>query len=68
MVQIGKALNDKELNPPIKHLFVWNSDIANCTPDSSNVRDGLKRKDLFTVVHDTFWTDSCMYACPLILN
>ena len=62
MVQIGKALNDKELDPPIKHLFVWNSDIANCTPDSSSVRDGLKRKDLFTVVHDTFWTDSCMYA------
>ena len=62
MVQIGKALNDKELDPPIKHLFVWNSDVANCTPDSSQVRKGLQRKDLFTVVHDTFWTDSCMYA------
>ena len=28
----GKALNDKKLDPPIKHLFVWNSDVANCTP------------------------------------
>ena len=62
MVQIGNALNDKKLDPPIKHLFVWNSDVANCTPDSSQVRKGLQRKDLFTVVHDTFWTDSCMYA------
>ena len=24
MVQIGNALNDKKLSPPIKHLFVWN--------------------------------------------
>jgi anaerobic selenocysteine-containing dehydrogenase len=62
MIQIGNALNDKKLDPPIKSLFVWNSDIANCAPDSISVRKGLKRKDLFTVVHETFWTDSCDYA------
>ena len=62
MVQIGNALNDKKLNPPIKALFVWNSDIANCAPDTTDVRKGLKRQDLFTVVHETFWTDSCDYA------
>ena len=62
MIQIGNALNDKKLDPPIKSLFIWNSDIANCAPDSNSVRKGLKRKDLFTVVHETFWTDSCDYA------
>ena len=62
MIQIGNALNDKKLNPPIKALFVWNSDIANCAPDTKDVRKGLKRQDLFTVVHETFWTDSCDYA------
>ena len=25
-------------------------------------RKGLKRQDLFTTVHETFWTDSCNYA------
>ena len=62
MIQIGNALNDKKLNPPIKALFVWNSDIANCAPDTTDVRKGLRRQDLFTVVHETFWTDSCDYA------
>ena len=62
MIKIGEALNDKKLNPPIKSLFVWNSDVANCAPDTTSVRKGLKRQDLFTTVHETFWTDTCNYA------
>ena len=68
MVQIGRALADnigdagEQLDPPIKSLFVYNSDIANCTPNSGNVRKGMSRDDIFIAVHDTFWTDSCMYA------
>ena len=68
MVQIGGALADNigddgaQLDPPIKTLFVYNSDIANCTPNSGNVRKGMMRDDLFITVHETFWTDSCMYA------
>ena len=68
MVQIGRALaddigaNEEKLDPPIKHLFVYNSDPANCAPNSNNVRKGLMRDDLFVAVHDTFWTDSCKYA------
>ena len=62
MVEIGKALNDAALSPPIKSLFVWNSDPANCTPDTKDTRRGLMRDDLFTVVHDTFFTDTCDYA------
>ena len=68
MVQIGRALaedigeDDAPLDPPIKHLFVYNSDPANCAPNTINVRKGLMRDDLFVTVHDTFWTDSCDYA------
>jgi anaerobic selenocysteine-containing dehydrogenase len=68
MVQIGRALADnigydeEPLDPPIKSLFVYNSDPANCAPNSNAVRRGLKRDDLFVAVHETFWTDTCEYA------
>ena len=58
MVQIGRALADnigvdgEQLDPPIKTLFVYNSDIANCTPNSGNVRKGMSREDLFlSLIH-----------------
>lgn len=68
MVQIGRALaddvgaNEEKLDPPIKSLFVYNSDPANCAPNTNNVRKGLMRDDLFVAVHETFWTDTCNYA------
>ncbi len=62
MIQIGEALTDQTLDPPIKSLFVYNADIANCVPDTNLARTGMSREDLFVVVHDTFFTDSCDYA------
>jgi anaerobic selenocysteine-containing dehydrogenase len=66
MIQIGDALNgtlpEGPLQPPIKALFCWNSDPANCVPDTIGARRGLAREDLYTVVHDTFFTDTCDYA------
>jgi anaerobic selenocysteine-containing dehydrogenase len=62
MIQIGRALEDPNLAPPIKALFVWNSDPANCVPDTVSARRGMMRDDLFVVVHDTFFTDTCDYA------
>jgi len=62
MIQLGNALTDTRLDPPIKALFCWNSDPANCVPDTVAARRGLMRDDLFVVVHDTFFTDSCGYA------
>jgi anaerobic selenocysteine-containing dehydrogenase len=61
MIQLGDALNG-DLDPPVKALFCWNSDPANCVPDTVAARRGLARGDLFTVVHDTFFTDTCDYA------
>ena len=60
MIQLGNALND--LDPPIKALFCWSADPANCVPDTTATRKGLMRNDLFTVVHDTFWCDTALYA------
>lgn len=68
MVQMGRALadnigvDDKPLDPPIKCLFVYAADPANSLPNSNNIRKGLMRDDLVTVVHETFWTDTCDYA------
>lgn len=68
MVQMARALTDnigwegELLDPPIKCLFVYNADPANCVPNSGGMRRGMLREDLFTVVHDTMWTDSCDYA------
>ena len=68
MVQIGRALADdidadgNKMDPPIKSIFIYNSDPANCAPNTNNVRKGLMRDDLFVAVHETFWTDTCQYA------
>jgi anaerobic selenocysteine-containing dehydrogenase len=68
MVQLGRALADnigvdgEPMDPPIKSMFVYNSDPANCCPNTTAVRRGMMRDDLFVAVHDTFWTDSCLYA------
>lgn len=60
MNQLGDALLDAE--PPIKALFVYNSNPATVTPDQTRVREGLLRDDLFTVVHELMLTDTCGYA------
>ena len=68
MVQLGRALVDhidadgNTMDPPIKSLFVYNSDPANCAPNTNHVRNGMMRDDLFVTVHETFWTDTCQYA------
>src|SRR6185312_10830935 len=48
--------------PPVKALFVYNCNAAAVAPDSTRVHQGLRRDDLFTVVHEQFWTDTTDYA------
>jgi len=62
MVQLGRALNDPDLKPPIAALFVYSSNPAVTTPNQSLVMRGLAREDLFTVVHDQFLTDTARFA------
>jgi anaerobic selenocysteine-containing dehydrogenase len=62
MIKLGEALLDNRLKPPIKFLFVYNSNPAAVCPDQNKVRKGLSREDLFTVVHDLFLTDTAEFA------
>ena len=61
MVELGNALNKLD-SPPIKALFVYNSNPAAVCPNHNEVVRGLKRPDLFTVVHEQFFTDTTDYA------
>ncbi|MBV8050036.1 MAG: molybdopterin-dependent oxidoreductase, partial [Acidobacteriaceae bacterium] len=61
MVELGKALNSLD-DPPIKALYVYNSNPAAVCPSHNEVICGLRRPDLFTVVHDQFFTDTTDYA------
>ena len=48
--------------PPVKAVFVYNCNAAAVAPDAAVVRRGLLREDLFTVVHEQFFTDTTDYA------
>ncbi|HVM92240.1 MAG TPA: molybdopterin-dependent oxidoreductase [Terriglobales bacterium] len=61
MVQLATALNALD-NPPVKALFVYNSNPAAVCPNHKEVIRGLMRPDLFTVVHEQFFTDTAEYA------
>jgi len=62
MSQLGRALTDPSLAPPVKALFVYNSNPAAVAPEQEMVRRGLEREDLFTVVHELFATDTVDFA------
>jgi anaerobic selenocysteine-containing dehydrogenase len=57
--QIASALGD---GPPVKALFVYNSNPGAVTPNQNGVKRGMAREDLFTVVHEQFFTDTTDYA------
>ena len=61
MSALGKALNELK-DPPVKAVFVYNSNPAVVAPNHHDVAWGFMRPDLFTVVHDQFFTDTTNYA------
>lgn len=61
MVELGKALNTLT-DPPLQALFVYGSNPAAVCPNHNEVIRGLRRPDLFTVVHEQFFTDTTDYA------
>ncbi len=62
MVQLGRALTDTAMAPPVRALVVYNSNPATIAPNQNLVRQGLEREDLFTVVLEHFLTDTARYA------
>lgn len=61
MIELGKALTEVN-DPPVKAMFVYNCNPASVAPNQSKVLAGLSREDLFTVVHEQLFTDTCQYA------
>jgi len=55
----GLGTND---GPPVKALFVYNSNPGAVAPNHNSVKRGMARADLFTVVHDLFFNDTTDYA------
>ena len=62
MIRLGHALTDPGMSPPVKALYVYNSNPASVVPNQELVLRGLAREDLFTVVHEQHLTDTTDYA------
>ena len=61
MVKLDEALL-AEQHPPVKALFVYNCNPAAVAPNQLRVHAGLRREDLFTVVHEQVHTDTVDFA------
>jgi anaerobic selenocysteine-containing dehydrogenase len=62
MNQLAEALAGELPGPPVRALYLYNCNPAAVAPDQSRVLQGLRRDDLFTVVHEQFLTDTTDYA------
>jgi anaerobic selenocysteine-containing dehydrogenase len=61
MVQLGDALLHLD-RPRVQALFVYQANPAANIPDQAQVWAGLRREDLFTVVHEQMHTDTVDFA------
>jgi len=72
MSELGQALTElgqrarADDGPPVKALFVYNSNPGAVAPNHNGVRRGMERTDLFTVVHEQFFTDTTDYADTIL--
>lgn len=65
MNRLGEALTRPDAGvggPPVTAMVVYNSNPAAVAPDLGQVRAGLQREDLLTVVIEQFPTDTADYA------
>jgi anaerobic selenocysteine-containing dehydrogenase len=62
MNRLGAALTGEVSDPPIRSLYVFCANPVASTPNASVTIQGMRREDLFTVVHDLFLTDTARYA------
>ena len=61
MIKLGEMLTSPS-GTAVHSLYVFSSNPAITAPNQNVVRKGLMRDDLFTVVHERFFTDTCKYA------
>ncbi|MBV9710063.1 MAG: molybdopterin oxidoreductase family protein [Ktedonobacteraceae bacterium] len=61
MNRLGAILTG-EADPPVYSLYVYNANPAASSPNAGKIAEGLRREDLFTVVHELFLTETARYA------
>ncbi len=61
MSELGRVLLNTT-DPPVKAVFVYNSNPAAVAPNHNDVVKGFLRPDLFTVVHEQMFTDTTDFA------
>ena len=61
MSELGRLLTEVD-DPPVKAIYIYNTNPAAIAPDQARVLAGFRREDLFTVVHEQFLTDTADYA------
>jgi anaerobic selenocysteine-containing dehydrogenase len=62
MSRLADILTDETLAPPVKAMVVFGANPMVVVPNAEGIRRGMKRDDLFTVVHEQFLTDTAKYA------
>lgn len=64
--QIGRILTGDapalRHGPPVKALFIQNTNPVTVAPEQALVKQGFSRDDLFTVVHEQFMTETALMA------
>jgi molybdopterin guanine dinucleotide-containing S/N-oxide reductase-like protein len=63
LTELGREPDENPAEGPAVHaLFVYNSNPGAVAPNHNAVVRGMSRPDLFTVVHELFFTDTTDYA------
>src|SRR5215213_8454899 len=62
MNRLGAALTGEVSDPPVMSLYVFAANPVSASPNAGLIAEGMRRDDLFTVVHEQFMTDTAQLA------
>lgn len=62
ILDVGKHLDEDDLETPVKGVFIYNHNPVIVAPDQNQMKRGLSRDDIFVVGCDVTMTDSMRYA------
>jgi anaerobic selenocysteine-containing dehydrogenase len=63
---IGRHLEQDDIDPPLRALFIYNHNPLVVHPDQNRMKRGLAREDVFTVGIEIAMTES-MHYCDIVL-